>query len=147
MYRRNGEALELFLVHPGGPYWAKKDEGVWSIPKGLFDPETEPPLDAAKREFNEETGCSVVGAFIPLDTLQQPSGKIIHAWAIAGNCDAAPIKSNTFAMEWPPRSGKQSEFPEIDRAGWFTVDTARKKLLKGQTGFIDRLLEKLKEGE
>lgn len=143
MYRFREDSLELFLVHPGGPFWAKKDEGAWSIPKGEFNVENEDPLEAAKREFEEETGFTVEGDFISLDTLKQSSMKIVHAWAVEGDCDAAKINSNTFSMEWPPRSGKQQEFPEVDRAGWFDVETAKIKLLKGQTAFIDRLLEKL----
>jgi len=146
MYRWQKKELELFLVHPGGPYWAKKDNGAWSIPKGLFQPDNEAPLEAAQREFTEETGCSVKGRFISLDSLKQPSGKIIYAWAIEGFCDAADIVSNTFSMEWPPHSGRQQEFPEVDRAAWFTIESAKKKLVKGQVGFIHRLLEKL-EGE
>ncbi|UCH94688.1 MAG: NUDIX domain-containing protein [Candidatus Aminicenantes bacterium] len=145
MYRFREDSLEVFLVHPGGPFWARKDEGAWSIPKGEFDVENEDPLEAAKREFEEETGFALEGDFISLDTLKQSSMKIVHAWAVEGDCDAAKIKSNTFSMEWPPRSGKQQEFPEVDRAGWFDVETAKIKLLKGQTAFIDKLLEKLEK--
>jgi predicted NUDIX family NTP pyrophosphohydrolase len=125
MYRFRNERLELFIVHPGGPFWAKKDDGAWSIPKGEYD-EGEDPLEAAKREFLEETGIAASGVFKPLSTLKQPSGKKITAWAYEGDCDASVIKSNTFTMEWPPKSGKQAEFPEIDRAAWFTVDVAKK---------------------
>lgn len=143
MYRLRQGVLQVFLVHPGGPFWAKRDEGAWSIPKGEFDIDTEDALEAAKREFKEETGFALEGSPTPLDTLKQPGGKIVHAFAVEGDCDAAAIKSSTFLMEWPPRSGKQHEFPEVDRAGWFDIQTAKNKLLKGQVGFIDRLLEKL----
>jgi predicted NUDIX family NTP pyrophosphohydrolase len=145
MYRSREDILEVFLVHPGGPFWAKKDEGVWSIPKGEFNIETEDPLEAAKREFAEETGFTLAGDFIPLDTLKQSNMKIVHAWAVAGDCDASQIKSNSFSMEWPPRSGKQQEFPEVDRAEWFDIETAKTKILKGQTPFIDRLKGKLEK--
>lgn len=145
MFRFRDSSLEVFLVHPGGPFWAKKDEGVWSIPKGEFNIDSEDPLEAAKREFEEETGFILEGDFIPLDTLKQSSMKIVHAWAVEGDCDAAKIKSNTFSMEWPPRSGKQQEFPEVDRAGWFDIETAKIKILKGQRPFIDRLLEKMEK--
>ncbi|NIM14358.1 MAG: NUDIX domain-containing protein [Candidatus Aminicenantes bacterium] len=138
MYRFRDEKLEVFLVHPGGPYWAKKDMGSWSIPKGEYSQE-EDPFIAAKREFHEETGFELDGQFIPLTTLKQSSGKKITAWAIEGDCDASKIKSNTFTLEWPPRSGKQMEFPEIDRAEWFGINLAKKKILKGQVGFIEEL--------
>ena len=143
MYRRHKGYLEVFLVHPGGPFWAKKDAGAWSIPKGEFNIEDEDPLEAAKRELAEETGCALEGEFISLDTVKQSGFKIVHAWASEGDCDTANIKSNTFAMEWPPHSGKQHEFPEVDRAGWFDVETAKIKLLKGQIPFIDRLIKKI----
>jgi predicted NUDIX family NTP pyrophosphohydrolase len=144
MYRFQEGGVEVFLVHPGGPFWAKKDDGAWSIPKGEFNFEEEDALEAAKREFEEETGFSVDGSFIPLDTVNQSGRKMVHAWAIEGDCDPARIKSNTFQMEWPPRSGKQQEFPEVDRAEWFDIDTAKKKLLKGQVAFLERLINKLK---
>ncbi len=138
MYRfRNGHP-EVFLVHPGGPYWAKKDLGAWSIPKGEY-PEVEDAFAAAKREFYEETGFEATGEFRELAALRQPGGKIIRAWALQGDCDAQAARSNSFTMEWPPKSGRQAEFPEIDRAGWFGVDVAREKILKGQRGFIDEL--------
>ena len=142
LYRfRNGE-IEVFLVHPGGPFWAKKDLGAWSIPKGEFST-GEDPLTAAKREFEEETGMRVEGEFIPLGSIRQRGGKVVHAWALEGDCDASRIKSNTFSMEWPPKSGKIKEFPEIDRAGWFSPGVARQKIHRDQEEFIDRLLEKL----
>ena len=143
MYRFRERSLEVFLVHPGGPFWAKKDEGAWSIPKGEFNIDTEDPLEAAKREFEEETGYALEGEFIPLENLKQSSMKIVYAWAVEGDCDAVKIKSNTFSMEWPPRSGKQQEFPEVDRAEWFDIETAKIKILKGQKPFIDRLLERM----
>lgn len=142
MYRFRGGTVEVFLVHPGGPFWAKKDLAAWSIPKGEFSPDEE-PLEAAKREFKEETGLSVSGTFFSLETLKQPSGKIIHAWAVEGDCDASKIKSNTFSMGWPPKSGKQQEFPEIDKAGWFSPEIAKEKLHKGQVEIIIGFLRKL----
>ncbi len=137
--------LEVFLVHPGGPFWAKKDEGSWSIPKGEYE-EGEDALAAARREFEEETGFPAPGdpaAYRPLQPLKQPSGKVIAAWAVEGDCDASAIRSNTFAMEWPPHSGKTQEFPEVDRAGWFTIEEARTKVFKGQHGFLDQLVRML----
>jgi predicted NUDIX family NTP pyrophosphohydrolase len=143
MFRRASGGVEVFLVHPGGPFWARKDEGAWSIPKGEYAP-GEDPLETAKREFQEETGFQASGEFIPLSSLKQPSGKVISAWALEGDCDAASIRSNTFSMEWPPRSGKQQEFPEVDRAGWFTIPAAKEKVLRGQVPFLDELKEILK---
>jgi len=141
LYRIVENNLEVFLVHPGGPFWAKKDEGAWSIPKGLFE-EGEDPLEAAKREFKEETGFSILGEFMALTPLKQPSGKVVYAWAVEGDIDAASIKSNTFMMEWPPKSGKEQEFPEVDKGGWFDILQAKEKLLKGQHGFLDELSNK-----
>jgi predicted NUDIX family NTP pyrophosphohydrolase len=138
MYRRRRGELEVFLVHPGGPFWARKDAGAWSLPKGEYL-QGDDPLAAARREFREETGFSVAGEFTPLTPLKQPSGKIIQAWAVEGDCDAGAIRSNTFTLEWPPRSGRQQEFPEVDRAAWFTLTAAREKIIKGQVGFLDEL--------
>ncbi len=138
MYRVRNRRLEVFLVHPGGPFWANKDLGAWSIPKGEY-PEGEDPLAAARREYYEETGFDATGEFRELATLRQPGGKRIRAWAFEGDCDAEALKSNSFTMEWPPKSGRQAEFPEIDRARWIDVDIAREKILKGQRGFIDEL--------
>jgi predicted NUDIX family NTP pyrophosphohydrolase len=141
LYRRRG-GLEVFLVHPGGPFWAKKDVGAWSIPKGEYTP-PEDPLEAAKRELQEETGLAAAGRFIPLTPLKQPSGKVIHAWAVEGDCDADAIRSNTFTLEWPPRSGVRQQFPEVDRGAWFTLETAREKISKGQAGFLEELRQLL----
>jgi predicted NUDIX family NTP pyrophosphohydrolase len=140
MYRRRQGVFEVFLVHPGGPFWKKKDVGAWSIPKGEYATE-EDPLEVAKREFQEETGFKASGEFVPLTSRKQPSGKIITAWAFEGDCSASAIKSNTFSMEWPPRSGKQEEFPEVDRAGWFSIPDAKEKIIKGQSSFIDELTQ------
>ncbi len=138
MYRLGDKGLEVFLVHPGGPYWAAKDEGAWSIPKGEYA-DNEDPLEAAKREFFEETGFKADGVFQPLSTIKQPGGKLVSAWALAGDCDPAAVRSNTFTLEWPPRSGRKREFPEIDRAAWFGIEEAVRKLNKAQIGFLKEL--------
>jgi len=138
LYHFCDQILEVFLVHPGGPFWAKKDAGAWSIPKGEYDM-GEDPLLAARREFKEETGYDPDGNFIPLLPSKQKSGKIIQAWALDGEADPIAIVSNTFTLEWPPRSGRQQEFPEIDRAGWFTMEQARGKIAPGQLGFLQEL--------
>jgi len=138
LYRFRAEILEVFLVHPGGPFWARKDAGAWSIPKGEFEADAD-LLETAKREFLEETGSPVDGTFVALAPLRQRSGKLVHAWAVAGDIDASAVTSNTFSMEWPPRSGKQQEFPEVDRGEWFSISGAREKLLEGQRGFLDEL--------
>ncbi len=138
LFRRTGE-LEVLLVHPGGPFWAKKDLGAWSIPKGEHDAEEE-ALAAALREFAEETGSTPdMGELEDLGTVRQKSGKVVQAWALAGDLDADAIRSNTFTMEWPPRSGRQAEFPEVDRAAWFSLDEARERILPAQAAFLDRL--------
>jgi predicted NUDIX family NTP pyrophosphohydrolase len=142
LFRFRAGALELFLAHPGGPFWARKDDGAWSIPKGGFS-EDEEPLAAAKREFFEEIGTRVEGTFIPLGDIKQPSGKIVYVWAVQRELDPSTVASNTFTLEWPPKSGRQQEFPEIDRAGWFTLPVAGRKILKGQEGFIERLVREL----
>ena len=139
MFRRGKAGIEVLLAHPGGPLWARKDYGSWTIPKGQFT-DGELPLDAAKREFEEEMGTAPSGEFQPLGTLKQPSGKVIHVWAAESDFDTARVKSNLFSMEWPPKSGRMGEFPEVDRAGWFSIDEARAKILKGQQPFLDRLL-------
>ena len=138
LYRGAPDAIEVLLVHPGGPFWAKKDAGAWSIPKGEFG-DDEDPLQAAIREVQEETGVDVTGDFIRFAPQRQAGGKIVHAWAVRADFDPTRLRSNTFSIEWPPRSGRQQTFPEIDRAAWFTLDLAREKILKGQAGFLDEL--------
>ncbi len=138
IYRRRNRRLEVFIVHPGGPFWAKKEAGAWSIPKGEVPPGQD-ALAHAKIELKEETGCTVDGEFTPLEPVQQAGGKTVQAWAIEGDCDAENIVSNTFTVEWPPRSGKFREFPEVDRAGWFDLPTAREKLNPAQCAFLDEL--------
>jgi predicted NUDIX family NTP pyrophosphohydrolase len=142
LFRRRNEEIEVFLVHPGGPYWAKKDLGAWSLPKGEYAA-GEDPLAAAKREFAEETSFEIDGPFVPLGELTQPSGKVITAWALERDLDPSLIKSNTFRLEWPPRSGKAREFPEVDAGGWFGLAEAARKLAPGQVEFVRRLSEKL----
>jgi len=142
MYRRRGGGVEVFLVHPGGPFWAKKDEGAWSVPKGLYE-EGEDPLEAARREFTEETGFAVTGELLPLGTVRMKSGKTVAAWAFEGDADPAALKSNTFEMEWPPRSGRMQKFPEVDRGAWFPLEEARVKIVKGQRPLLERLEEAL----
>jgi len=138
LYRIRNGGLEVFLVHPGGPFWMKKDDGAWSIPKGETA-EGEDLLHAAKREFHEETGFSLDGDFIALTPLRQRGGKMVHAWAVEGDVDAESSKSNLFSMEWPPRSGKRAEFPEVDRAAWFTLETAKEKILQSQAELLAEL--------
>jgi len=142
LFRRASGRLEVFLVHPGGPFWAKKDESSWSIPKGEFE-DPEDPLAAARREFEEETGFAPDGDPIPLDPIRQPGGKLVYAWALSGNLDPSGLRSNTFSMEWPPKSGRYREFPEVDRAAWFGMEEAGRKILKGQAAFLDQLQAKL----
>ena len=137
MFRRTPE-VEILLVHPGGPFWRKKDLASWSIPKGEY-PETEEPFAAAMREFEEETGIRPEGEFVPLGAIRQPSSKLVTAWAFEGDCDAACIRSNLFSLEWPKGSGRMQEYPEVDRGEWFPLEIARQKILKGQLGFLDRL--------
>ena len=141
-YRRRRGALEVLLVHPGGPFFRQRDEGVWSIAKGEIDP-GEDALAAAVREFREETGFEPRGPYLPLGTVRQPGGKIVQAWAFEGDFDPARLASNSFSLEWPPHSGRVQEFPEVDRAGWFDLATARRKLVPAQTVFLDRLRESL----
>lgn len=144
LYRGVGEALELLLVHPGGPFWAKRDEGAWSIPKGEFE-EGEEPRQCALRELAEELGSAPTveaEALIELGTVRQKGGKLVHAWAAEGDFDPARLRSDSFAIEWPPRSGVQREFPEVDRAEWFGPEAARRKLNPAQAAFVDRLLER-----
>lgn len=139
LYRKKPTLLEVFLVHPGGPLWARKDAAAWSIPKGEYT-DDEDPLAAAKREFAEEIGSAIEGDFVRLDPVKQASGKVVHAWAVEGDCDATRITSNNFTMEWPPKSGRQAEFPEVDRAEWFAIEQAREKLNKGQVNLLDQLI-------
>lgn len=134
-YRRRNERLEFFLVHPGGPFWMNKDAGAWSIPKGEYA-EDEDPLAAAEREFTEETGQVVSGDFLPLSPIKQKGGKRVVAWLIAADFDAAQIKSNVFTMQWPPRSGKLTSFPEVDRADWFAFEAACEKILESQKSLL-----------
>ena len=138
MYRIKDGALQVLLAHPGGPFFRNKDEGAWSIPKGEPDAD-EALLVTAQREFEEETGVKPTGPFVPLSPIKQKGGKIVRAWAFEGDCDPSVVKSNTFTLEWPPKSGRQMEFPEIDRVEFFDLDTARKKIKAGQ----ERLLEEL----
>jgi predicted NUDIX family NTP pyrophosphohydrolase len=144
LYRLVHGEPEVLLVHPGGPYWAKKDDGSWSLPKGEYGPE-EDPLEVAIREFREELGVdppeAQESAF--LGEVRQPGGKLVSAWAFEGDVEVSDVKSNTFTMEWPPRSGRTADFPEVDRADWFDLETARRKLLPGQLGLLDRLSELL----
>lgn len=143
IYRQGEAGYEVLLVHPGGPFWAKKDDGSWSIPKGEFD-ESEEPLSAAKREFKEETNISApAGDYQALGQSKQSSGKVIHAFALEANVDLETFKSNMFEMEWPPRSGKKQEFPECDKVAWVALETARQKLVKGQAVFVDLLAANL----
>jgi predicted NUDIX family NTP pyrophosphohydrolase len=143
VYKRINNQVEVLLAHPGGPFWAKKDLGAWSIPKGEYE-EDEDPFDAAKREFKEEIGQNAPsGDYYELGESKQKSGKIIMAWAVEADLDAGQVKSNTFEMEWPPRSGQKQEFPEIDKAEWFFLNKATKKINQGQQVFLERLIEKL----
>jgi len=144
LYREAAGRLEVLLVHPGGPFWAGKDEGAWSIPKGEFE-DVEEPLVAARREFEEEIGMAVDGDFIPLEPLRQPGGKMVFVWAVQGDFDPAQLKSNTFPMEWPLHSGRRQEFPEVDRAAWLPIEAAIRKIVKGQMPFLLQFQEKLND--
>ena len=144
-YRTKGDDTEVFLVHPGGPLWKNKDMGAWSIPKGEFEQDEE-PLEAAKREFREETGLTATGDFMPLQPVRQPSGKVVYAWVQKADFDADTVKSNSFSMEWPRGSGRTAEFPEIDRGAWFPLGDAKRKILKGQLPFLDQLRRSVLEG-
>jgi predicted NUDIX family NTP pyrophosphohydrolase len=142
MYRRRNRQLEVFLVHPGGPFWAKKDLGAWSISKGEYV-EGELPLDAARREFQEETGFAAEGDFLELGAVQQAGGKVVMAWAFEGDCDPSKLVSNRCEIEWPPRSGRKIEIPEVDRGSWFSITDARERILKSQAPLLDRLQQNL----
>ena len=141
VYRETDAGVEIFLVHPGGPFFAKKDDGVWSIPKGEFDDEDS--LTAARREFEEETGFKIAGDFFQLQPIKQKGGKVVYAWAVEADIDADAITSNTFEMEWPPRSGKTARFPEIDRAAWFDPETAQQKINPAQAALITELMTRV----
>lgn len=138
LFRRTSGSLEIFLAHPGGPFWARRDDGAWTIPKGMVD-EGEDLLDAARREFREETGIDAEGPFVPLGSIKQKAGKTVHAWAWEGDADPTTIVSNTTRTEWPRGSGKWITYPEVDRCAWFAVDIARVKINPAQASFIDRL--------
>ena len=143
LYRRRGSGVEVLIGHMGGPFWARKDDAAWSVPKGEYDPGEE-PFDVALREFEEELGSPAPATdLLPLGEVKQAGGKVITAWAVEGDLDAAATRSNTFTLEWPPRSGRLQEFPEIDRAAWLPVDEARTKLVRGQVPLLDRLLAAL----
>ena len=142
MYRVRGDEVEFLLVHPGGPLWQNKDAGIWSIPKGEIHP-GEDGLEAAKREFEEELGVQAQGAFVKLTPIAQKSGKIVHAWGFAGDCDPSQIRSNTFSMEWPPRSGRTGTFPEVDRATFFSLEQAKGRINPAQIPLLEELLRKL----
>jgi predicted NUDIX family NTP pyrophosphohydrolase len=139
MYRRRESELEVFLVHPGGPFWVKKDAGAWTVPKGEYL-NGEPPLEAAKREFQEETGFPVGSAFLELGAIRQASGKLVSAWAFEGDCDPTRLVSNLCQIEWPLRSGRMIEIPEVDRGAWFSISEARERMLQTQRPFLDALL-------
>jgi predicted NUDIX family NTP pyrophosphohydrolase len=142
VYRRAGSGIEVFLVHPGGPFWAKKEFRAWSIPKGEYE-EGEDPFTVALREFREETGQEIAGDWLPLATVKTPGGKFLSSWAVEGVVDAAAIVSNEFAMEWPPRSGRMQMFPEVDRAAWFALPEARERVHAGMVPILDELARKL----
>ena len=143
MWRRNGATIQVLLVHPGGPFWARKDDAAWSIPKGEIDDPAEEPIEVALREFREELGLEPppVDGAVPIGEVRQSGGKVVIAWAVEGDADLSHIKSSTFEMQWPPRSGRIETFPEVDRAAWFGLDEARVKLLAGQRPLVDRLLD------
>ncbi len=140
MYRRLSQGLEVFLVHPGGPLWAKKDKGAWTIPKGEYEPD-ENPLAAARREFREETGFPSAGEFVDLGSIKQKSGKVVNAWAFEGDCDPNELTSNTCEIEWPPRTGRRIEIPEVDRGRWFSISEAHEYIREEQGVLLQRLVE------
>jgi len=146
LYRKGAAGLEVLLAHLGGPFWARKDEGAWSIPKGEIGA-GEDPREAAARELQEEIGMVAPKVMVPLTPIRQPGGKIVQAWAARGKFDPKKLRSATFKMEWPPRSGRRQEFPEVDKVAWFTLADARRKLQKGQNGLIDELERRLEQGE
>jgi predicted NUDIX family NTP pyrophosphohydrolase len=146
LHRQRSGAREVLLVHPGGPFWAKKDLGAWSIPKGEFNPGEGDGLLVARREFEEETGQPIDGDFIPLEPIRQRGGKVVQAWAVEGDLDVARLKSNSFTMEWPPRSGKFRSFPEVDRAEWFAIAEAKERILQSQRGLLEQLEAAIEKG-
>jgi predicted NUDIX family NTP pyrophosphohydrolase len=139
LYRRGPRGLEVLLAHPGGPLWARRDLGAWTLPKGQFN-DDEPPIAAAKREFEEEMGSPPTGELVEIGSIKQPSGKVVHAFVAESDFDVATVRSNLFSLEWPRKSGQRAQFPEVDRAAWFPIEEARTKILKGQEPFLDRLL-------
>lgn len=143
-YKYEGSELKVLLVHPGGPFWKNKDDGTWSIPKGVYG-EDEDPLKAAKREFKEETGFDVDGEFLNLGGIKQSGGKVVCSWALGRDLDTEKIESNTFEMEWPPKTGNIQEYPEIDKAKWFSLEEAKRKILKNQAPLLDRLTQQLNQ--
>jgi predicted NUDIX family NTP pyrophosphohydrolase len=144
LYRSNGGELEVLLTHPGGPYWENKDDGAWTIPKGIIE-DGEKPVEAAAREFEEELGSPLpAGELRRLKPIRQAGGKLVHAWAVEGDFDPKKLRSNTFSMEWPPKSGEKQEFPEVDQAAWFTIDIARQRVLKSQSDLLDQLEDLLR---
>ena len=145
LHRDSSQGIEVLLVHPGGPFWAKKEAGAWSIPKGEYA-EGEDPLTAARREFEEETGAAIEAEFVPLTPIRQKGGKEVLAWAVRADFDPGALKSNLFSMEWPPRSGRQQEFPEVDRAAWFPIGAAREKILESQMPLLDELEKLMGQG-
>lgn len=142
MYRHRQNGLEVLLVHPGGPYWVKKDWRAWSIPKGEIDP-GEDAFAAARREFEEETGLIPEGAFWSLETIRQANGKLVMAWAFEGDWNPEELKSNTFEIEWPPRSGQMQQFPEADRAAWFELEEAKQRIIRGQVAFLEAIAQRI----
>lgn len=146
LYRHNEGSFEVLLVHPGGPFWRNKDDAAWTIPKGEFDDED--PVEAAKREFKEETGSAPPdGQYIPLTPIKQKNGKIVHAWAVEGDFDPEKLNSNLFETEWPPKSGRTQKFPEVDRAEWFAPDVAKQKMLSGQGALVEELVQRFSAGD
>jgi predicted NUDIX family NTP pyrophosphohydrolase len=143
MYRVVSNRLEVLLIHPGGPYWRNKDDGAWSIPKGEPD-EGETLMEAARREFREELGWDPGGPLVELSPIKQKAGKMVYAWAFEGDGDPSAIESNSFTMEWPPRSGRQMQFPEVDRAEFFEIETAKNKINPAQVGLLEQLVDKLR---
>ena len=144
LFRRASLSVEVLLVHPGGPFWARKDDGAWTIPKGEIEHD-EDPLTAARREVEEETGARPLGPFIPLPPVRQTSGKVVYIWAVESAFDPSSLTSNVFEMEWPPRSGKHRTFPEVDRAAWFSLDDAAAKILKSQAPVLDAFKQHINE--